>query len=355
MALKKGFCSHCQGDERLRIFDVNKEAEVCYCPNCMAEMKPKEAIDNYRNLISHYLKKASKALFDSTQYLVAYQTFAHIIDLNDSIKVAHFGRILSLVYLSTVRKSKISFAFMLHRQEAPKMFHYQETANEYYHFLLLLLDALDTYEARLRKKISTHTLFYDLDCVVLYLKSVEEIRVYKEFIALEANYFLENSKEQFSEVIKKVDKSKKGYEKAFKDEYATADGYTYIFHKFDKNGLPLVTTKEGRPNLDVRGKKIELNPKDGKKSAIKEEVFLNNLTLSRLVTISLPLALVLFSISLALIIASKFIPALVARVLMLVFAAITLIVSLVLVILHFGWKNRLKKKYYNGTNPFIFK
>ena len=44
MALKKGFCTHCKGDEDLRIFDVNKDAEVCYCPHCMAAMPPKEAI-----------------------------------------------------------------------------------------------------------------------------------------------------------------------------------------------------------------------------------------------------------------------------------------------------------------------
>ena len=68
MALKKGFCSHCKGDERLRIFDVNSAAEVCYCPNCMAEMLPKEAIMNYGYLISHYLKKASKALFEKAGY-----------------------------------------------------------------------------------------------------------------------------------------------------------------------------------------------------------------------------------------------------------------------------------------------
>ena len=146
MALKKGFCTHCKGDEYDRIFDVNKDAEVCYCPNCMAAMSPKEAITNYGGLISHYLKKASKALFETTQYLVAYQTFAHIIDLNETIKVAHFGRVLSLVYLSSLRKSKIPFALALHKQEAPKWFHYTETVTEAFHFMGLLIYALDTYD-----------------------------------------------------------------------------------------------------------------------------------------------------------------------------------------------------------------
>ena len=108
--LRKGFCKHCEGEESLRIFNVNKDAEVCYCPHCMKEMQPKEAIKEYGELISYYLKKASKYLFESTEYLLAYQTFAHVIDLDDTIKVARFGRVLSLVYLSTLRTSKINFA-----------------------------------------------------------------------------------------------------------------------------------------------------------------------------------------------------------------------------------------------------
>ena len=201
MALKKGFCVHCKGDEDLRIFDVNKDAEVCYCPHCMAAMPPKEAIANYQNLIANYLKHASTALFDSTQYLEAYNTFAHIIDLNETIKVAHFGRIISLVYLSTLRKSKIEFAHMLHRQEAPKWCHYAETVTEYYHFLLLLLDALTFYESRLKKRITYHGVFYDMDCVILYLKRMNEIKLYKDFVAQEAKFFVDNGKEQFKDII----------------------------------------------------------------------------------------------------------------------------------------------------------
>ena len=356
MALKKGFCTHCQGDEKLRIFDVNKEADICYCPHCMAEMQPKEAISNYRGLISHYLKKGSKAIFESTQYLIAYQTFAHIIDLDETIKVARFGRILSLVYLSTLRKSKISFACTLHRQEAPKLFHYQESANEYYHFLGLLMDALNDYETRLKRRVTSHgTVFYDLDCVILYLKRIDEIKKYKEFIASEADYFVETNKDMFREIVDNVNKTSLGYIDIYKAPYVTADGYTYIFQRFDNNGMPLVMIKDGRPMMELRHKKMELNPKDGKKSAIKDEIYLNNLTLSRLVTVSIPFAIILFALALAGAIISFFVKEQAFKVLILAAAAAVVLVSLVLFILHFAWKNRLKKKYYNGTNPFILK
>ena len=218
MALKKGFCTHCKGDEDLRIFDVNKDAEVCYCPHCMAAMPPKEAIANYNALIANYLKHASKALFDSTQYLEAYQTFAHIIDLNETIKVAHFGRIISMVHLSTLRKSKIEFALSLHRQEAPKWCHYAETVEEYYHFLLLLLDALASYETRIKKRITTHGIYYDMDCVILYLQRIKEIKDYKEFVAQEAKYFVDNGKEQFKDIIGMVDVSMHAYEEVYNDK-----------------------------------------------------------------------------------------------------------------------------------------
>ena len=68
MALKRGFCTHCQGDEIQRIFNVNREAEICYCPVCAHPMQPKDAIVNYRNLISNYLKRASRYLFETTEY-----------------------------------------------------------------------------------------------------------------------------------------------------------------------------------------------------------------------------------------------------------------------------------------------
>ena len=355
MALKKGFCTHCKGDEDLRIFDVNKDAEVCYCPHCMAAMPPKEAIANYNALIANYLKHASKALFDSTQYLEAYQTFAHIIDLNETIKVAHFGRIISMVHLSTLRKSKIEFALSLHRQEAPKWCHYAETVEEYYHFLLLLLDALASYETRIKKRITTHGIYYDMDCVILYLQRIKEIKDYKEFVAQEAKYFVDNGKEQFKDIIGMVDVSMHAYEEVYNDKYVTADGYTYLFAGFDSNGLPLVSIKDSNPNVDLRRHKIELYPKDNKKSPIKDEVYPNKLPMFRLFMASIPTASFLFTAAIVGIVISFIISSSVAKAFILLAASLAILTGLVLFTLHFTWKNALKKKYYNGMNPFILR
>ena len=355
MAFKRGFCTHCKGDEKERIFAVNKDADVCYCPHCTHAMTPKEAINNYSWLISTYLKKASKALFESTEYLYAYQTFAHIIDLDDTIKVAYLGRLLSLVYLSTLRTSKISLAMSMHRQQA-KLFHYQETAREYFNFLWLVLDALDTYENRIRKRVRNHGIYYDIDCTILYLKRIDEIRNYKNFIADEAGFFVDANKDQFSVIINRVRNTDADYDAVFKQRFVTADGYSYLFFEFNKNGVPLINLQSHIPPQNVhRFKPASLNPKDNKKSQIRDEIYLNNLTLSRLVSISVPFAIFLLAVVVAGMVASFIVKDQTVDLLIYIISAFLLSASFLLIILHFAWKRRLKKKYYNGTNPFILR
>ena len=357
MALKRGFCTHCQGDEIQRIFNVNKDAEICYCPLCAHPMSPKDAIVNYRNLISHYLKRASRYLFETTEYLRAYQTFAHIIDLDDSVRVAYFGRILALVHISTLRKSKIGFAMQMHKQQAAKMFHYQDTANEYFHFLILLLDALDIYEHKMKRRLTSRGVFYDVDCVVLYLKRIEEIKLYKRYLISEAEFFIEANKDNFNEIVERIVGTEDHYFMAFKDKYITADGNTYLFNEFGPNLTPILTMQSAKTNQPVHHIKeaISLYPKDNKKSPIRDEVYQNNLPMFVFVTMSVPLAIILFFAALTAVVIGIFAPSEIVKMLLFIGAAVLTSVSLMLFILHFAWKNALKKKYYNGTNPFIFK
>ena len=355
MAFKKGFCTHCHGDEKMRIFEVNKDADVCYCPYCTHAMRPYEAMDNYNWLISNYLKKASKALFETTDYLYAYQTFAHIIDLDETIKVAYFGRLLALVYLSTLRNGKMSHALLMHRQQA-RLFHYQETAISYFHFLWLLLDALDQYEVKMKKRLTNHGVFYDTDCVTLFLKRLEEIKNYKEFIANEANFFVESNKEEFSAISNRLKKSQSEYTAIFKQKYIVADGNSYAFEGLDKNDNPIVNLCKPVPQQKLHHTKpANLYTKENKKSPIRDDVYLNNATLSRLVSISVPVAIILLLVVIGGIIASFINDDQTIKLMIYIIGAVLLSASMLLVILHFAWKNRLKKKYYNGTNPFTLK
>lgn len=355
MAFKKGFCTHCRGDEKSRIFNVNKDAEVCYCPHCAHPIKPQEAISNYSWLISSYLKKASKALFESTEYLYAYQTFAHVIDLDETIKVAYFGRILSLVYLSTLRTSKITLALQMHRQQS-KLFHYQETAREHFHFLWLLLDALDKYQNRMVKRVKNHTIFYDADCIRLYLKRLDEIKKYKEFIAGEAGFFVDANKEQYSVIVERINSGAEEYNRIFRQRFVTADGHSYLYDEIGKDGMPVINLQAHIPPQNVHSfKPLSLYAKETKAPLIRDDIYLNNLTLSRLVKISIPLSIFLLVSVVVGMVASFIVDDKTIKLFLYIACALLLVASFLLVILHFAWKNSLKKKYYNGTNPFIFK
>ena len=145
---------------------------------------------------------------------------------------------------------------------------------------------------------------------------------------------------------------------AYKEVFHTADGFTYTFQHFDNNRNPIGSIKNDNPNPTEeksKKRKVELYPKDGKKSLIKDELFANNLTLARLVNVSVPVALTAFIAACVCLIVSFPVPSLVAKIILLVFAASLVVLSVVLFILHFVWKNEHNKKYYKGTNPFILK
>ena len=322
-------------------------------------MPPKDAIENYHNLISHHLKNASKYLFETTEYLLAYQTFAHIIDLDDTVKAAYYGRLLALVHLSTLRTSKINFAHIMHRQEM-KIFHAAEICVEYYHFLVLLLDSLDAYETRMKKRLTNRGVFYDTDCVSLYLQRLDEIRSYKDFIYDEAHYFIDiksnNNDDDFQQIVQRVEDDDKRYEEIFKEEFVTANGITYKFVSMGHDNIPSIAIDaKAQAPKQHHGKPINLYPKDNKKSKIRDQIYLNNLILARLVAASIPVAIVLLVLAIADIVAAIFIPNNPAKISFYIIAAVVVSISLLLFILHFLWKNSLKKNYYNGTNPFIFK
>lgn len=356
MALRKGFCTRCKGEDKKRIFSVNKDATTCFCPNCMAELKPKVAIENYKDLLSSYLKKGSESLFETTEYFLAYRTFAHIIEINRTIKTAYYGRILSLLYLSTLRKSYINSACSLHKKEAENMFHFQETVHDYFHFLNLLLNALDAYETRMKKRITSNNLFIDADCVILYLTRIEEIRNYKLFIASEAQLLIDNDKEKFKEIVDRVSHSLKRFDDILKETYPITNGNNYAFLKYCENNVPLITLSPEKHKIkSFRFRTISLYSERKGHFLINDRVYKNNLLISRLVKISIPLGTFLCVSAIV-----GFVFAFIAesawlKIILNIYSFSAISFSIALLILDFLWKKQLKNKYYNGIDPFILK
>ena len=317
-------------------------------------MSPKEAMGNYRWLISFHLKWASRALFETQEYLLAYQTFAHVLDIDDTIKVAYFGRLLSLVYLSTLRTSKVKFALIMHKQQA-KFCHYQDTSREYFNFLWLLLDALDQYEARILKRVTTHGIFYDIECIELYLKRIYETREYKKYIAEEAEFFLSSNKEQFRVVVERSRNYEEEFNGILQQRFVTTDGSSYAFSNY-VDGNPIISLREEVPLQTIHHfKPASLYSKENKKILLPDEIFTSNLQLARFVSAFVPVAIALLLIVFVALVASLIIGNKQFLLAMAIISALILPASAALVIMHFMWKNRLKKKYYNGTNPFILR
>ena len=248
----------------------------------------------------------------------------------------------------------------MHRQEM-KIFHAAEICVEYYHFLILLLDALDEYEARMKKRLTNRGVFYDTDCVSLYLQRLDEIRSYKDFVLSEAEYFIDiksnTNDDSFQEIVNRINEDDKRYDEIFKEEYQTDNGITYKYVSMGHDNIPSIAIDQKAQTQKPRHNKkpINLYPKDNKKSKIRDQIYLNNLILARLVAASFPVAIVLLVLAVADIVTALLIPNNPAKITFFIVAAVVVSISLMLFILHFLWKNRLKRNYYNGTNPFIFK
>ncbi len=89
--MKKGFCTGtgCNNREEVRrIFEVNSEAQFCYCPYCGKKYRPKVAIFNYEKRITRYNKKAKFFLLNVGQPLYAYNLFAYVLELEPENKTA---------------------------------------------------------------------------------------------------------------------------------------------------------------------------------------------------------------------------------------------------------------------------
>ena len=208
----------------------------------------------------------------------------------------------------------------------------------------------------MRRRITTHNnIYYDLDCVTLYLERIKEIKEYREFIKTEADIFIENGKPQFNEINARIEKAIKVEDRVLKERYVVADDYTYEFQKYDASGKPMLTIKDGHPNIDPKRKKVELYPKDNKKSAIKDEIYMNNVALYRFVEASIPVAIVFLSAAFTIVMISIFLPDKVMKILNFLVAIGLVLSAGLLFILHLAWKNSLKKRFYNGINPFILK
>ncbi len=275
------YCRHCRKglSEKAHIFDVKNETEKVVCPNCGYELNFFDAKRDYDSLISHYLKLANNNLNYRFQFLSAYQTYAHILDIEPDNIDAIVGRMIALLYLSTVRKAYFKDVGELFIREST---HLCGDCNEYEQLLYFIkrVNAIcrDYSKTIKRRLTATAKLYYDNYCVALYILRHIEIDNFINILldkisAIKGEYV-------DSRLTILIDKLKEQLTKnafVYKTVYVTVRRGQYAFKNIDKNNV-VTLTEVKKPSL-VWNDKIEqkslLDNPNNAVARIKDDIFMS--------------------------------------------------------------------------------
>ena len=269
MAMKRGFClgTGCNNREEVRrIFEVNSEAQFCYCPYCGKKYRPKVAIFNYEKRITKYNKKAKFFLMNVGQPFYAYNLFAYVLELEPYNVTAKLGRLLSLAFLSTLRRNRFSEVRALLEMVKDEV--RDNKGKKYANFLQSLNTCANDYLDKVRKKLTIHGYYYDVDCLKLYYKNLRDVIDFKRYISSEVIHSAD--KKSADRILEEI----KNFELLYNEVAFTADGIDHSFTNFTKTGEPLIS--QGRKKIDTKLEKYRLstlNKNDKKLIYIKDPVF----------------------------------------------------------------------------------
>ena len=179
MATKRGMCPYCKNHN---YFLVNPEAMSCFCGTNMHQISPIEAINKYNSYVDELIAKANNTLEIVGNSELAYQEFADVIELDDSITYPYLGRILCLIYMSKVRKSHVNDARVLLETTAEEYFRKTSEFPMIIHFLKKIVKVTEEYLDGVHRKLSLKTYFYDLKCLKLYMTHVNAVKEFENSI-----------------------------------------------------------------------------------------------------------------------------------------------------------------------------
>ena len=296
----KGYCTNCNKEnEARRIFDVNSDTRFCYCPHCGKKYRPKVAIANYQHTISKYLKKARFFLSNAGEVQYAYNLYAYVLELEPENRTAKLGRLLSLAFLSTVRRNR--FIEVLQLLEIEKdLFHDKVFAHEQYNeFLIHLENCTETYLINVKKALTLKGYFYDVDCIKLYFKHIKDVIELRRLIVSELMVIGVTAN------LSIISDETKDLEKQYNMTCMTVDGRDHSLAHFAKNGEPIIISgvKQEDTHLSrYRMSTLDVNNKK-KLNVIPEKAFpVFYSRIYRTSEIALPLAIVNMSIAVTLLV-----------------------------------------------------
>lgn len=349
MGLKKAFCSHCHTkNEKARIFDVNPDAKVCYCPHCMHEYEPKEVIDAYSAYIKKQVNDAYKLLYERTEFRLAYASFAHILDLDQDSIEARFGRALTLIYLSTLRRARFSDATTLITEEAGLYYRKAKNNAEYFKFLKRAFYAVEEYNKFFRKRLTIRSYFYDDECIKLMYYRVNEIKLFKDFLYKEAIALADRCPDmEIQTFVANLTTELTGAHNELEDKVMALDGHTYGLAGFSTNGGVILGREADAASNGIK----VMNPKslrrgDKHASYIKDQVFPDNTQIYHFIRKAIPWEIVSFLVGLAILLVTVFVPTHPYLIAMYILGGAFVSLTLFLVCFSIIGTIRLKKRRY---------
>lgn len=347
-SLKKAYCPHHKTENELdRIFFVNPDAEVCYCPICMYELKPKEAIENYLYFISSKINKAERLLYRETRFYEAYCAFGRIIEIDPDSYRARFGRILSLVYMSKLRKTHFGDAALLLEGETEEYFSKIKDQSSYFKFLNRINAALDEYNNRLYKKITIKDRFYNGDFVELYFERINEIIQLKNLVVGGLQRCAgKMEEERVYKFLTQVETSVSNLNQQLKDTVATTDGTRYRVEKVVADKHIYIAQLDEKLAPQTHHRKYKLNEADKKGKLLKDKIYPDNSHLTLLTNIALPL-LIIFGMIASFAIAFSFITKEdTVKMVSYIIAGSAAFLAIVTLVFFIAWKHQLSHRHH---------
>ena len=339
MAMKKGYCIRCKVDEpRRRVFKVNSEAVTCYCPVCMTQYKPKEAIDHYNRFIDGMLKKSDVSLHVAMLPESSYRHYADVLEFEPDNVRALLGRLLSLIYLSTLRRSKFDEVIMLMNNDISR-YRLIGSRTDFSNFLRSANAAANYYIETMVRRLTIKGCFYDLDCLSLYYSRIAEIKRFKLTIQDELKRINQEKEAEF------LDKSIAKCDKLLEKTYVTADGNSYSLEGFDRQKKPKIKELEKKYQTGLEKYNLSsLEKNDKKRRVIKDSIFRSNKAAYTFIKIGFYGGLALSALGFVLTIVALILNKQPIFYLLLVLGIFFLVSGLVLLALQFIFKGQLKKK-----------
>lgn len=238
MATKIGMCPYCENIRvDSRFFVVNPDASICFCPVCMREMEPEVAINKRNDFINELLTKANKTLYISCNPALAYQCYADVLEYDNENVDAFLGRLLSLIYMSKLRKSYFNEARLLLERNFSENVHKSNEALRYIAFLRKINRVIDEYLYAVQKKLMFKRYYFDAHCLELYLYHVAEAISLKETLSSEASHLKRRFGVDSADVLinlldHDIDEKRKIVSEK---EFVVADGNHYKVASIKKN------------------------------------------------------------------------------------------------------------------------